>query len=148
MEFIDPDWEAILAEVRRSVQFLWPAKLDLTVNLGNLDPLPPIGSSSTQPESTSLAPERDNSTLAVEWQLRTETSIVRSAPSTKDPILDQVPSQASKENLSLSPIRDVPSGSSKNLLSTLPEQTPQVSIRDVSLSDSERQLASRKDGDL
>ena len=84
MEFIDPDWEAIMAEVRRPVQFRWPAKLDLTVNLGNLDPLPPIGSSSTQPEITSLAPERDNSTLEVERQLRTEDSIVRSTPSTKD----------------------------------------------------------------
>ena len=146
MEFIDPDWEAIMAEVPRPVQFLWPAKLDLTVNLGNLDPLPPIGSSSAQLESTSLAPERDSSTLAVEWQLRTESSIVRSAPSTKDPILDQVPSQASEENLSLSPIRDVPSGSSNKLLSTLPEQTPQDPIRDESLSNSERQLASSKDG--
>ena len=100
MEFIDPDWEAIMAEVRRPVQFRWPAKLDLMVNLGNLDPLPPIGSSSTQPEITSLAPERDSSTLEVERQLRTEDSIVRSTPSTKDPILDQVPSQASEGNLS------------------------------------------------
>ena len=81
-----------MVEVRRSIQFLWPAKLDLTVNLGNLDPLPPIISSSTQPKSTSLAPERDNSTLAVERQLRTETSIVRSAPNTKVPIMDHVPS--------------------------------------------------------
>ena len=95
-----------------------------------MDPLPPIGSSSTQPESTSLAPERDNSTLAVERQLRTESSIVQSAPSTKDPIMDQVPSQAYEGQLSLSPIRDVPSGSSNKLLSTLPEQTPQDPIRD------------------
>ena len=95
MEFIDPDWEAIMAEVRRPVQFRWPGKLDLTVNLGNLDPLPPIGSSSTQPEITSLAPERDSSTLEVERQLRTEDSIVWSTPSTMDPILDQVPSQTS-----------------------------------------------------
>ena len=148
MEFIDPNWEAIMAEVRRPVQFLWPAKLDLTVNLGNLDPLPPIESSSTQPESTSLAPERDNSILVVERQLRTESFIVRSTPSTKDPILNQVSSQAFEEYLSLSPIRDVPSGSSNKLLSTLPEKTPQDPIRDESLSDSERQLASSKDGDL
>ena len=58
-----------MADVRRPIQFLWPAKLDLTAKLGNLDPLPPIGSSSTQPESTSLVPERDNSTLVVERQL-------------------------------------------------------------------------------
>ena len=148
MEFIDPDWEAIMAEVRRPVQFRWPAKLDLMVNLGNLDPLPTIGSSSTQPENISLAPERDNSTLEVERQLRTEDSILRSTPSTKDPILDQVPSQASEGNLSFSPIRDVPSGSSNKLLSTLPEQTTQDPIRDESLSNSERQLASSKDGDL
>ena len=105
MEFIDPDWEAIMAEVRRPVQFRWPAKLDLTVNLGNLDPLPTIGSSSTQPEITSLAPERDNSTLEVERQLRTDDSILRSTPSTKDPILDQLPSQASEGNLIFSPIK-------------------------------------------
>ena len=148
MEFIDPDWEAIMAEVRRSVQFRWPAKLDLTVNLGNLDPLPTIRSSSTQPEITYLAPERDSSTLEVERQLRTEDSILRSTPSTKDPILDQVPSQASEGNLSFSPIRDVPSGSSNKLLSTLPEQTTQDPVWDESLSDSERQLASSKDGDL
>ena len=145
---IDPDWEAIMAEIRRPVQFRWPAKLDLTVNLGNLDPLPTIESSSTQPEITSLAPERDSSTLEVERQLRTEDSIVRSTPSTKDPILDQVLSQASEGNLSLSPIRDVPSGSFNKLLSTLPEQTTQDPIRDESLSNSERQLASSKDGDL
>ena len=137
-----------MAEVRRPVQFRWPAKLDLTVNLGNLDPLPTIGSSSTQPENISLAPERDSSTLEVERQLRTEDSILRSTPSTKDPILDQVPSHASEGNLSFSPIRDVPSGSSNKLLSTLPEQTTQDPIRDESLSDSERQLASSKDGDL
>ena len=148
MEFIDPDWEAIMAEVSRPVQFLWPAKLDLTTNLGNLDPLPPIGSSSTQPEITSLAPERDNLTLEVVQKLRIEDSIVRSTPSTKDPILDQVPSQASEGHLSFLPIRDVPSGSSNKLLSTLPEQTTQDPIRDESLSDSERQLASSKDGDL
>ena len=62
--------------------------------------------------------------------------------------MDQVPSQASEGHLSLSPIRDVPSGSSNKLLSTLPEQTPQDPIRDESLSNSERQLASSKDGDL
>ena len=83
MEFIDSDWEAIMAEVRRPVQFRWPAKLDLTVNLGNLDPLPTIGSSSTQPEITSLAPEMDSSTLEVERQLRTEDSILRSTPSVR-----------------------------------------------------------------
>ena len=55
-----------MAEVRRSIQFLWPTKLDLMVKMGNLDPLPPIGSSSTQPESIYLAPERDSSTLVVE----------------------------------------------------------------------------------
>ena len=148
MEFIDPDWEAIMAEVRRPVQFRWPAKLDLTVNLGNLDPLPHIGSSSTQQEITSLAPERDNLTLEVERQLRTEDSIVRITPSTKDPIMDQVPSQTSGGNLSLSPTRDVPYGSSNKLLSTLHEQTTQDPIRDESLYDSERQLASSKDGDL
>ena len=136
MEFIDPDWEAIMAEVRRPVQFRWPTKLDLTVNLGNLDPLPTIGSSSTQPENISLAPERDRSTLEVERQLRTEDSILRSTPSTKDPILDQVPSHASEGNLSFSSPRDVPSGSSNKLLSTLPEQTTQDPIRDESLSDS------------
>ena len=57
-----------MAEVRRPIQFLWPTKLDLTAKLGNLDPLPPIVSSSTQLEITSLAPERDSSTLAVERQ--------------------------------------------------------------------------------
>ena len=148
MKFIDTDWEAIMAEVHRPIQFLWPAKLDFMVKLGNLDPLPPIGSSCTQPKSTSFAPERDSSTLVVERQLRTESSIVRSAPSTKDPIMDQVPSQASEEHLSLSPIRDVPPGSFNKLLSTLPEQTPQDPIRDESLSNSERQLASSKDKDL
>ena len=59
-----------------------------------------------------------------------------------------MPSQASEGNLSFSPTRDVPSGSSNKLLSTLPEQTTQDPIRDESLSDSERQLASSKDGDL
>ena len=62
--------------------------------------------------------------------------------------MDQVPSQASEGHLSLSPIRDVPSGSSNKLLSTLHEQTTQDPIRDESLSNSERQLALSKDGDL
>ena len=60
--------------------------------------------------------------------------------------MDHVPSQASEGHLS--PIRDVPSVSSNKLLSTLLEQTPQDPIRDESLSNSERQLASSKDGDL
>ena len=137
-----------MAEVHRPIQFLWPAKLDLMIKLGNLDPLPPIRSSSTQPESTFLAPERDSSTLAVERQLRTETSIVRSDPSINDPIMDQVPLQASKGNLSVSPIRDVPSGSSNKLLSTLPEQTTQDPTMDEILSNSERQIASSKVRDL
>ena len=62
--------------------------------------------------------------------------------------MDQVPSQASEGHLSLSPSKDDSSRSSNKLLSTLPEQTTQDPIRDDPLSNSERQLASSKDGDL
>ena len=115
--------------------------IDLMATLGNLDPQPPVGSSSAQSKSKSLAPERDNSTLVVERQLRKETSIVQSDPSTKDSVMDQVPSQASEGHLSLSPSRDVHSCSSNKLLSTLPEQVTQDPIRDDSQSHSERQLS-------
>ena len=103
MEFFDSDLQSIFAKVREPFDFGWPQSLKLTGSMGNLDPMPNLGSPSTLPEIMSLVPVRDSSALGVERQLRTETSILRSDPSIKDPVMDQVSSQALEGNLSSLP---------------------------------------------